>query len=104
MNRRGFIKQSSALSAAGFLLSPAVFTQPRLIEKPGIQFFSLPKLLDKDFAGALTLLSKMGYKEVELYGPYPFSTDAAQKRWDAVTPSLRFKGSGFFGHTANEVK
>jgi len=104
MNRRGFIKQSAALSAAGILFSSEIFAQPMLIEKPGIQFFSLPKLLDKDFPGALSMLSKMGYKEVELYGPYPFSTEAAQKRWDAVTPSLGFKGSGFFGHTANEVK
>jgi len=104
MNRRGFIKQSTALSAAGILFSSEILAQPMLIEKPGIQFFSLPKLLDKDFPGALSMLSKMGYKEVELYGPYPFSTEAAQKRWDAVTPSLGFKGSGFFGHTANEVK
>jgi sugar phosphate isomerase/epimerase len=104
MNRLHFIKNSAVLSAAGLLFSSEIFAQTKLIEKTGIQFFSLPKLLDKDFAGALTLLSKMGYKEVELYGPYPFSTEAAQKRWDAVTPSLGFKGSGYFGHTANEVK
>ena len=78
MNRRRFIKNSAALSAAGLLFSPGVFAQPKLIEKIGIQFFSLPKLLEKDFAGALALLSKMGYKEVELYGPYPFSTEAAK--------------------------
>jgi len=104
MNRRRFIKNSAALSAAGLLFSPGVFAQPKLIEKIGIQFFSLPKLLEKDFAGTLALLSKMGYKEVELYGPYPFSTEAAKKRWDAVTPSLGFKGSGYFGHSANEIK
>lgn len=103
MNRRDFIKQSTALSAAGLLFSPRIFAQPKLIDKVGIQFFSLPKLLDKDFAGTLSMLSKMGYKEVELYGPYPFSTDAAKQHWDAVTPSLGFKGSGFFGHTAKEV-
>ncbi|MES1214962.1 MAG: sugar phosphate isomerase/epimerase [Bacteroidota bacterium] len=104
LNRRHFIKRSAALSAGSLLLSTKFLTAPKLLNKIGIQFFSLPKMLDSDFEGTLTLLSKMGYKEVELFGPYPFSTDAARKRWDAVTPSLGFKGSGFFGHTAFEVK
>ena len=103
MNRRRFIYQSAALSAAMFL-SKDLFEQNKLLDKIGIQFFSLPKLLEKDFAGTLAMLSKMGYKEVELYGPYPFSTEAAQKRWDSVTTALGFKGSGFFGHSINEIK
>jgi sugar phosphate isomerase/epimerase len=104
MKRRDFIKQSAAFSTAAFIASPGIFTQPKLIDKPGIQFFSLPKLLDNDFAAALKLLSGMGYKEVELYGPYSFSPEAEKKGWEAVTPSLGFKGSGFFNHTAAEVK
>ena len=104
MNRRDFVKQSAVLSAASFLFSSEVFGKSRLIEKIGIQFFSLPKMLERDFPGTLKMLSKMGYKEVELYGPYTFSTDAAKKSWEAVTPSLGFKGSGFFGRTAAEVK
>lgn len=104
LNRRHFIQHSATLSVATMLLSSELFAKNKLIDKIGIQFFSLPKLLEKDFAGTLALLSKMGYKEVELYGPYPFSTEAAKKRWDTVTPSLGFKGSGYFGHTANEVK
>jgi sugar phosphate isomerase/epimerase len=104
LNRRHFIKRSAALSAGSFLLSAGLFTGPKILDKIGIQFFSLPKLLEKDFDGTLALLSKMGYKEVELYGPYSFSTAAAQQHWDAITPSVGFKGSGFFGHTASEVK
>ncbi|HLX92513.1 MAG TPA: sugar phosphate isomerase/epimerase [Puia sp.] len=104
MKRRDFVKQSAVLSTASLLLSSEVFGASRLIEKVGIQFFSLPKMLDNDFEGALKMLSNIGYREVELYGPYPFSTDAAKKSWDSVTPSLGFKGSGFFGHTAAEVK
>jgi sugar phosphate isomerase/epimerase len=104
LNRRLFIKNSATLSVASLLLSAELFAQKKLIEKIGIQFFSLPKLLEKDFAGTLAMLSKMGYKEVELYGPYPFSTEAAQKRWDSVTPALGFKGSGYFGHPVNEIK
>lgn len=92
------------LSAAGLLSSSNLFAAPGLIKKIGIQFFSLPKMLEKDLPGTLAMLSKMGYKEVELYGPYTFSTAAAKQSWDAVTPALGFKGSGFFGHTAQEMK
>ena len=104
MNRRNFITNTAVLSAAGLLSSSELFARTALLDKIGIQFFSLPKLLEKDLKGTLAMLSKMGYKEVELYGPYTFSTAAAQQRWDAVTPSLGFKGSGYFGHTAAEMK
>jgi len=104
LNRRDFITKTSALSAAGLLFSAELFAKSPLLEKIGIQFFSLPKLLEKDLSGTLAMLSKMGYKEVELYGPYTFSAASAQQRWDAVTPSLGFKGSGYFGHTGAEMK
>ena len=104
MKRREFIKKSVAFSAAGLLFSSEIIGQMKLLDRIGIQFFSLPKMLEKDFAGALAMLSKMGYKEVELYGPYPFSPDSEKKSWESITPSLGFKGSGFFGHTVIEVK
>jgi hypothetical protein len=104
MNRRNFINNAAIMSAAGLLCSSELFARSPLLDKIGIQFFSLPKMLEKDLKGTFAMLSKMGYKEVELYGPYPFSTGAAQQRWDAVTPSLGFKGSGYFGHTAAEIK
>lgn len=69
----------------------------------GLQLFSLPKLLDQDFTAGLDLLQRIGFKEIEMYGPYPFSTEAAWKRWNAVTPSLGFKGSGFFGQPIKKV-
>lgn len=74
------------------------------MKKIGIQLFSLPKSLDKDFVGSIQMLSDMGYREVELYGPYPFSMPSAKERWEAVTPQLGFKGSGFFGRNIQEVK
>jgi sugar phosphate isomerase/epimerase len=70
----------------------------------GIQLFSLPFLLDKDFRTGIELLSELGYKELEFYGPYPFSDQVAIDNWEAVTPALGFSGSGFFGQTAKEVK
>lgn len=104
MLRRQFISKSAKASASTLLFSSAIFKSDPLLEKIGIQFFSLPQMLDTDLKGALSMLSKIGYREVELYGPYPFSNPAAIERWNAVTPSLGFKGSGYFGHTAMEMK
>lgn len=104
LNRRRFIGHSAKLSASAFLFSNRLFANRPLLEKIGIQFFSLPKMLDSDLPGTLSMLSKMGYRKAELYGPFPFSTAAAKTSWDKVTPSLGFKGSGFFGHTAKEMR
>jgi sugar phosphate isomerase/epimerase len=50
------------------------------------------------------MLAQMGYKEIELYGPYPFSAKEAIDRWKTITPALGFSGSGYFGLSAKEVK
>ncbi len=104
MLRRKFISTSAKASASALILSSDIFKSGPLLEKIGIQFFSLPKMLDENLTGALSMLSKIGYKEAELYGPYSFSSPSAIERWNAVTPSLGFKGSGYFGHTAEEMK
>ena len=104
MNRRNFIANTTALTVGGLLLNSELFAAKPLLNKIGIQFFSLPKLLEKDLTGTLAMLSKMGYREVELYGPYSFSTEVAKKRWDTITPSLGFTGKGYFGRTAAEMK
>lgn len=103
LNRRQFLQSTAALAATSFL-PDITFADSLALKKIGVQLFSVPKLLDKDFAGTLKMLAQMGYKEVELYGPFPFSTQSAHDRWNAVTPSLGFKGSGYFGHTAKEIK
>jgi sugar phosphate isomerase/epimerase len=103
-NRRTFIKLASAIGLAGLLPSPGLFSRFGTLDKIGIQLFSLPKLLDKDYAAAIQMLAQMGYKEIEVFGPYPFSDKSAQDSWNAVTPSLGFKGSGYFGKPIQEVK
>ena len=70
----------------------------------GVGLFTLPKSLEKDFDGTLGMLSGLGYKEVELFGPYPFSTEAAKAGWAEASETLGFSGSGFFGHTARQVR
>jgi sugar phosphate isomerase/epimerase len=99
MKRRTFLQQTALLSAA--LYDPAaLFAKTPLLNTVGLGLFSLPKMLDTNFDAALSLLEKLGYAEVETYGPYPFSTDKAKASWNAVTPQLGFSGSGFYGRSA----
>jgi sugar phosphate isomerase/epimerase len=98
--RRDFIKQSAIVATA--LASP--FSSYGKIKNIGVQLFSLPFLLDKDFESAIKMLAKMGYKELEMYGPFPFSTAKAKASWDSVTPQLGFSGSGYFEKNIQEIK
>lgn len=102
MNRREFIYSATALTSTALLAGNDAFASP-LLKDIGIQLFSLPKSLEKDFAGTIKLLAGMGYNEIEMFGPYPFSDKGAIDRWASVTNMLGFSGSGYFGKSANEV-
>jgi len=52
----------------------------------------------------MQMLAKIGYREIEFFGPYPFSPAEEKKRWLSITPSLGFSGSGFFGKALKDVK
>jgi len=106
--RRKFLKTGSAL-LAGSILYKHTFAQKFYADKLspgsiGVQLFTIPKLLEKDFAGTMEMLAKIGYKEIEFYGPYPFSAPEAVERWKSLTPQLGFSGSGYFGQTILQVK
>ena len=104
MKRRTFLEKTATLTTTSLLPINLLKDNPKRMKKIGIQLFSLPKLLETDFRSAVQMLAQMGYKELEFYGPFPFSADAAKKSWNAITPSLGFSGSGYFGHTPKEVK
>lgn len=107
MRRNEFIKKLSAVSSLTLLGVDHLIAQPSIkstLDKIGIGLFSLPSLLEKDFEGGIKMLSKMGYSEIELYGPFEFSNQSAKDRWNEITPMLDFTGSGFFGRSADEVK
>lgn len=101
MKRREFF-----LAAAGVAVGPRVVAGAGIerLGVIGVQLFSLPKMLERDFEGALAMLAELGYREVELFGPYPFSPPEAQARWKALGPQLGFSGSGYFGRTPREVR
>lgn len=104
LNRRSFLKTTTTLSVMGAFASQSAFAAGTLLSTIGIQLFSLPRMLEKDLDAAMGMLSGMGYKELELYGPYPFSATSAQEGWKAVTPALGFSGSGYFGRSIGEFK
>jgi sugar phosphate isomerase/epimerase len=107
INRRRFIK-TSASAAAGSMLATsslmAAIGNPSKISNIGLQIWSVAKILGQDFTGTLQLLKKNGYKQLELFGPYPFSTQKDQDSWKAITPMLGFAQSGYFNHSAKELK
>jgi len=108
--RREFLATASATvaalaagcrSTAGSLASP---TTSNTLGRLGVGLFTVPKALERDFDGTLAMIAALGYQEVELYGPYPFSVPAAQEGWKQTGAALGFTGSGFFGRTARQVR
>ena len=93
----------SAAPAEGAMASTAPLDRVGPI---GVGLFTLPKSLDQDFDGTLAMIAGLGYREVELFGPYPFSVPAAQAGWKGAAASIGLSpsGSGFFGRTARQVR
>ena len=60
-------------------------------------------MIEKDLGGGLKLLSDIGYREIQLYGPYSFYTEKSWQFWnEVVSQSLGYKGCGLFGKTPKE--
>lgn len=69
----------------------------------GVQLFTIPKMVDDDLAGTLALLGEIGYKEVEFFGPYPFSTDETKEEFKQLQQMLGFEQHAFWGSSVAEV-
>jgi sugar phosphate isomerase/epimerase len=110
MHRKNFMKQVGLLTFGSGLFTEAMMAnlpamaKNRLLKKIGVQLFSVPVSLEKDFEGTISMLAEMGYREIELFGPFSYSADSAKERWNAVTPMLGFSGSGYFGRSEKQVK
>lgn len=104
MKRREFIKNSAALGVLTPITGSSISAKPPLLKKVGVQLFSLPRLLEENLRKGIELLADIGYNEVELFGPFPFSADEAKERWKSITPMLGFSGSGYFGQTARQFR
>jgi sugar phosphate isomerase/epimerase len=106
IHRREFIKRAaigSALMLPGLDALAETFNYASL-NKLGVNLFSIPKLAETDFAGTMKMLSQIGYKGIEFYGPYSFSAEDDKTRWAAVAPALGFSASGYYGMTPKETR
>src|SRR5688572_17425226 len=103
LSRREFLYQSAA-AAAGLTALPSLVHANAKIKTVGVQLWSIAKFLEKDFTGSMKLLSSIGYRELELFGPYPFSSEQDKNSWTSIAKSVGFLQSGYFNHSAKEFK
>jgi sugar phosphate isomerase/epimerase len=114
ISRRSFLA-TTTVAAAGLAAgcrpnaattgaAPGTSGSPGHLDRLGVGLFTLPKSLERDFDGTLAMIAGLGYKEVEFFGPYSFSTQAAQDGWKGVAATLGFSGSGLFGRTPRQVR
>lgn len=107
INRREFIKTSSVAAVGLFAAqSTGIGAGDKLsrLGRLGVQVWSIAKFLEQDLDVGLKMLAQAGYKELELFGPYPFSTQGDKDSWKGLTQMLGFSQSGYFGQTAKEFK
>ena len=106
--RREFIKSAAALAAGSTLsASPKELVQAparSALDQIGVGLFTIPFLLEQDFAAAMAKLAEIGYKEVELFGPYPYSVPESVAAWQPVAESIGLSQSGYYGHTPQQVR
>ena len=51
-----------------------------MIDRLGVGLFTVPTMVEKDFAGTMKLLASIGYKEIETFGPYPWSAETGSPK------------------------
>lgn len=100
MNRRDFLVNTAALVALQGAV-PALAASRRRVS--GLQLWTVARQLAADFEKTIAAIARLGYREIETYGPYDFSDPRQIANWKALEPSLGFSGSGFFGRTAREA-
>lgn len=102
ISRRNFIRNHAMLALGASL--PSLTLLKTLVGEVGINLFSLPKMLEQDLEASFALLQQLGYKKIEFFGPYTFSTEAAKSKWAVTAKAVGFSGSGFFGKDSNSIK
>ena len=104
ITRRKFNQLAGAALASLPLSGSTAFTSFSTKYKIGVQLFTIPKLVENDLKGTLKMVSEIGYKEVEFFGPYPFSATETIERWKDIAYKLGFAKNAFYGFRLEEVK
>lgn len=104
MNRRNFLAAAGTAALLGCAMPQRSPLTTQTGRKFGIQLWSVAKMLSDDFGGTIAMLAALGYRELELYGPYPFSDPRQIESWKQTAQLVGFSGSGFFGLPTERVK
>lgn len=67
MNRRYFLQSTAILTASSIFPMNSVMAKSNRLKSIGVQLFSLPRLLEKDFRNAIKILAQIG---VEIKNSY----------------------------------
>jgi sugar phosphate isomerase/epimerase len=65
LNRRTFIKSTTALAGGGLLLNHQLFASSLAMKPAGLQLFTLFNVIEKDVPGSIKKIAAIGYKEIE---------------------------------------
>ena len=106
-NRRTFLV-SAALLSAGALAPAAGRSKFRVmsqkLDRIGLQLFTVPGLVDRGLPEALKAFARYGYREIEFFGPYPFSPAESIEGWKPIAAQLGLKQNAYYGHSPAEVR
>lgn len=82
-------------------------TNPQLkqpIERIGVQLFTLAAMAADDLEATLKLIAESGYKEIEFFGPYPFSAPESIAGWAPLAAQMGISRNAYFGMSVQELK
>jgi sugar phosphate isomerase/epimerase len=82
--------------------APTPPTSP--IDRLGVQLFTLAPLASQDLDAALALVAQSGYREVEFFGPYPFSPPETLAGWAPLAAQMGISQNAYFGLTPQQVR
>lgn len=69
----------------------------------GLQLFTVPHLLQVEFEGTLDRIARLGYEELEFFGPFDFSPPATRRLWRSMADAYGLDDSGYYGRDPEEV-
>jgi hypothetical protein len=103
-SRRQFLKSSTAALAGMAMSGPLLAALSKKTKNIGIQLFTIPGMVSADFKGTMEKLAKIGYKEIEFFGPYEFSAAETIRGWSQIAGQLGITENAFYGYKPAEVK
>lgn len=101
-NRRTFIHQTATALTGLMALDLVSCSAPN--QAWGIQLFSIPRMAAGDLPGTLRRLQELGYREVEFFGPYPFSAPETIEGWKSLSTQMDLGTNAFYGYTVEDVR